>query len=480
MANQIKSIDVFVRVIGPPRMDFAIGKGQSLFPDWMRINLEVRLQLESDDGSTAYGCSGDWPSFGWLDKRPSVDPKQKFRELLELVLAARQAYISNSRFETAFDCWWRTQANFLRTDKARSAVPLCVAFSLALFERAIIDATCRIEGMSFHQCLRRNRLGFQPERIHAELTGFSWVDCFPKTPVDRVHIRHTVGPNDPLTADDVDEQNRLNDGEPFTLEDYIRQNGMSFFKIKICGEPENDLKRLNRIWEVTKGTNPSFTLDGNEAYDDVSRFRSLVEEFSRSNPEMFRRVLFIEQPMNRAMTLDPSSKQAVKEIARLKPLIIDEADGHLHAFLEAVEIGYQGVSHKNCKGLFKSLANYALCQSRNRDGASLFLSAEDLTSMPFVALHQDFAAISAMGLTNAERNGHHFFFGLAHLTDQEKQSVEKFHPTMYSRRGNNLFLNIEDGQVDISSLQTSGLGLAFEPEWNSMTRLEHWLDKFNH
>ena len=479
MAYHIQSIDVFVRNIGPPRMDFAIGRGQSLFPEWMRINLEVRLNLETDDGRTAFGCSADWPSFGWLDKRAGVDPKQKFRALLELVLAARQAYLSNSRFESVFDCWWKTQSEFLQTEMARTSVPLCSAFSLALFERAIIDAACRLEAVSFHQSLRRNLLGFQPERIHAELTGFPWVECLPETPLDRVHIRHTVGPSDPLSNNDVDEQSRLNDGEPFTLEEYIRQDGMSYFKIKICGDPESDLKRLDQIWQVTQGTNPTFTLDGNEAYDNIPKFRQLVESFASSNPEMFRRVLFIEQPMNRAMTHDPSLKTAMGEIARLKPLIIDEADGYLHAFFDAVEIGYQGVSHKNCKGLFKSFANFVLCKLRNRDGGSLFQSAEDLTSMPFVALHQDFAAISAMGLKNAERNGHHFFFGLAHLTALEKQSVERFHPGMYARRGDELFLNIEQGQVDISSLQSSGLGIAFEPDWNSMTKLENWLDKFN-
>ncbi len=460
-------------------MDFAIGKGQSLFPAWMRVNVEVRLLLASDDGRKAFGCSADWPSFGWLDKRPEVEPKQKLRELLELVMAARTAYLSNANFETAFGCWWKTQAEFLQQENVKTAVPLCSSFALALFERAVIDAVCRIEGLSFYGSLRQDRLGFRAELIHDELQGFSFVDCLPEKPLDRIKIRHTIGSNDPLTADDVDEVDELNDGEPFTLEEYLAQDGITCLKIKICGDRKRDLKRLDRIWSVVSHSKPTITLDGNEAYDDVTEFGELVEKLSRRSPKMFEQILFIEQPMSRAKTLDSILKPVVETIESLKPLIIDEADGYLHAFADAVKVGYHGVSHKNCKGIFKSLANYALCKFRSGDDGTLFLSAEDLTNMPIVALHQDFAVISALGLPHAERNGHHFFFGLAHLTDQEQRAATTHYPGLYKQRDGELFLKIENGQVDISSLQkTTGLGVASEPNWASMTKLEDWIAEF--
>ena len=43
------------------------------------------------------------------------------------------------------------------------------------------------------------------------------------------------------------------------------------------------------------------------------------------------------------------------------------------------------------------------------------LRAEDLTVMPVVSLHQDLTVVAAMGLSNVERNAHHFFAGIARL-----------------------------------------------------------------
>ena len=456
-------------------MDFTIGKGQSLFPEWMRTNVEVRVRLDSADGRTAFGCSADWPSFGWLDKRTEVQPRQKLKELLVLVGAARDAFIANAQFDTPFDCWWQTRTEFLQQDRVRSAVPLCSSFAMALIERALVDAWCRIEGVSFHAALSQNGLSFQPERIHPELKGFSLANGWPREPLGRVNIRHTIGLNDPLTQRDVSDENRLDDGQPHTLEDYVAQDGIQYFKIKVCGGGSQDLDRLQQIWRVIQSVNPRITLDGNEAWDDAAEFGDFVKTLAHELPEIFERILYIEQPLNRLRTLDTGTSSAIQAISLLKPLIIDEADGHLHAFAEATQIGYQGVSHKNCKGLFKSLANFALCKSRNRnDQKSLFLSAEDLTNMPMVALQQDFAVLAALGLRDAERNAHHFFPGLAHLSESEQRLAIEHHPDLYEEQNGERFMRIENGTVDITSLATSGLGVAVEPDWGSMASLDEW------
>lgn len=457
-------------------MDFTIGKGQSLFPEWMRVNVEVCLRLDSHDGRTAFGCSADWPSFGWLDKRTEVQPRQKLKELLVLVGAARDAFLANAQFDTPFDCWWQTRTEFIQQDHVRCAVPLCLSFAIALIERALVDAWCRIEGISFQAALRNNHLSFQPERIHPELKGFPIANCWPREPLGRVNIRHTIGLNDPLTEGDVSDENRLDDGQPHTLEDYVAQDGIQYFKIKVCGAGPQDLERLQQIWKVIQSANPKITLDGNEAWDDATEFGDFVETLARELPELFDRILYIEQPLNRIRTQDPGTSTAIQAISLLKPLIIDEADGHLHAFAEATKIGYQGVSHKNCKGLFKSLANFALCESRNRNKQqSLFLSAEDLTNMPMVALQQDFAVLSALGLQQAERNAHHFFHGLKHLSESEQRLAVKHHPDLYEERNGECFMRIENGRVDISSLVTNGLGVAVEPDWGSMSSLQQWV-----
>ena len=458
-------------------MDFAIGKGQSLFPEWMRINVEVRLILESNDGRQAVGCSADWPSFGWLDKRPEIGPKQKLEELLSMVLRAQDTFAQQDRFENPFDAWWTARSEFYGDTSVEQGVPLCSSFCIALFERALIDAYCRIERLTFFDALAQNRLGLRPDAIHAELKGFDITKHLPNKPLDSILIRHTVGPNDPIDNHDVPADQQLNDGLPQTLQEYASIDGICSFKVKICGNAESDQQRLQRIWHVVRDCNPIITLDGNEAYDNTAEFKNLVVSLINETPDLFESIRFIEQPLSRATTFDVP----IQTISASIPLIIDEADGHLHAFSDAIALGYQGVSHKNCKGIFKSLGNFALSCFRNQDDAHLFQSAEDLTSMPTVALHQDFVVIAALGLSDAERNAHHFFYGLSHLTDHEKTTLSDHYFGLYHRVDDQWFMKIDDGRVDISSLNSiHGLGVATEPDWSSMTPLRTWLADFQH
>ena len=111
--------------------------------------------------------------------------------------------------------------------------------------------------------------------------------------------------------------------------------------------------------------------------------------------------VFIEQPLDRAIALDPAATDGLRAISRLCPLVIDESDGELGAFPQAIALGYRGVSSKNCKGIVKAFLNRALVEGRNRgrpEAEWLFMSAEDLTNVPVVALQQDLATVRALGL----------------------------------------------------------------------------------
>jgi hypothetical protein len=403
-------------------------------------------------------------------------PQHKMVELLQLIQLARDTWMALPPQPTAFDAWWEFHQRFGRIETVRRAVPLCATFAAALVERALIDAVCRLNGLSFFQMLRSGRLGFQPARIHPQLPDDAAArGGLPDSPLEKIHVRHTVGLTDWIGDEELNDSNRIGDGLPQSLQQYVAAHGLRYFKIKICGKPQDDLARLERIWRVIRGGDPQITLDGNESFGDAAQLNDFIAEFRSSLPEMFRRVLFVEQPLGRGATLDTSGAEAIREIARDIPLIIDEADGDLHSFRDAAAIGYTGVSHKNCKGIFKSLANLAWCAHRNRQGAGLFLSAEDLTNLPIVALNQDLTVVAALGLAHAERNGHHYFAGLSHLTPAEQQSARRDYGGLYADAAGRIGLNIRDGAVDVSGLQCPGLGLARAPAWDSMTPLESWL-----
>lgn len=352
--------------------------------------------------------------------------------------------------------------------------PLSASYASALFERALIDAICRAEGKSFFRMVGEGRLGIDAA-IHPELKGVNLASTLPLRQRTRFYIRHTVGFSDPLT--DADLEKRIGDGEPESLEEYIRRDGLRFFKVKISGDPEADLSRLDRIWRVVSrhSEEPVVTLDGNEAYRDLAAFANFVKRMESELVGLFQHVLFIEQPLTRDLTHDVNTRDGILDLSSKKALVIDEADGELDSFRNALAIGYSGTSHKNCKGVFKSILNLALARKHEEDtGREAFLSGEDLSNMAIVPLHQDFDALSVLGLDHCERNGHHYAYGMSHLTPIEKDSLGRSHPDLYEKRGNQYFLRIVEGAVDCRSVFGAGFGGGTMPEWEALTRLDEW------
>ncbi len=470
----IEDCSILVRELPPDRMSFSIGAaGVRRRP---RAVWVVRLALRGPHGKRTWGAAADRPSFGWLDKRSSYGPEEKLARLQQLVLAARDICLAQAHFTDPYEFTEQCGHLIHARGQALQHEPLSSSFAAALFERAIIDAVCRLQNVSLHTALRQHQLGFEPSRLHPELAGINTARLFPAQPRTQFHIRHTVGLSDPLVAADLNSDNRSNDGEPVTLEDYIRRDGLRFFKVKISGNPDADLNRLTRLWNLLALIpDPVITLDGNESYTDLAAFSDFVQLFAARLQGLFQHTAFIEQPLPRTLTFNPDTAAVVKQIARQKPLLIDEADQEPHSFRQALQLGYAGVSHKNCKGLFKSLANYCLIKHlQNTKQQPVFQSGEDLSNMPLVALHQDFAALGCTDITHCERNGHHYTCGLSHLSTTEKQQTRQHHPDLYTERADELFLNIRNGQINCKSLQTPGLGLAFAPDWNAMTPISDW------
>ena len=478
----IESINVFVRELPPDRGSFVIGKQNKDAPPTPpkkrrpRGFLVVRLELADDKGNRSWGVSGDRPSFGWLGKRAVYSAEQKLERLLHLVESARAVYLKHSQFASPFQQSLINVAEVSKIGRDADHEDLSCSFAAALFERAMIDAVCRLQKLSLFEAVRKNRLGFDPKVAFRELQNFKLKHFLPQRPLTTFNIRHTVGLADPLTNADLPKSKRLNDGEPETLEEYVARDGLRFLKVKIAGDPDADIARLGQIWDVIARTNqPVITLDGNESYKDIDAFARFIETFEEKQLGLFQHTAFIEQPLTRALTHDPTTAKTVAAISEKKPLVIDEADGTLNSFRDAFQIGYSGTSHKNCKGFFKSLLNFCLTRHFGlNNGRAAFQTGEDLSNMPLVPLHQDFAALGVLGIDHCERNGHHYSFGLEHLSDAERQLTKRLHSDLYVERHGGLFLNIRNGQVRCDSLQKPGFGVAFEPDFNNLTPLKDW------
>jgi L-alanine-DL-glutamate epimerase-like enolase superfamily enzyme len=260
---------------------------------------------------------------------------------------------------------------------------------------------------------------------------------------------------------------------PESLEEAIAVYGHTFFKLKLGGRVDADLQRLIEIAAALDGTDAAYhvSLDGNEQYDDLDALLDLWRRMQAS-PRLQRllaSVLFIEQPINRKHALGID----VLALSRIKPVIIDESDAELGAFVTARALGYTGVSSKCCKGLYKSILNAARCRMWNAEAGAerYFTSGEDLTTQAGLAVQQDLALVSLLGLTHVERNGHHYVNGMAGLPQHEQDDFLAAHPDLYERSRGAVHLKIRDGRLAIGSLKCAGFASGAYPDWVALRPL---------
>src|SRR5512145_374477 len=393
--------------------------------------LHLAIEVEAADGRRVRGFAADNLVPKWFDKDPAKGARQNIDDLLTSVNAAEAAYTSAARVPHTFWRIWREA--YLEARQRGPALglnPLVSSFGPALFERALADAAGRLAGVGVVEMLRRNVLDLRPGEVHSELSNADLAAWAGHEPPATLAVRHTVGLVDPIVAADLGPE-RGDDGLPRTLEEYVTAHGLRYFKLKVMGEVDADLDRLERIAAVLDRLIPDqyrVTLDGNEQYKSIHQFERLVEAMQRA-PRLRRlrdAMLFIEQPLGRAVALDAAATEGLGALPGAVPLVIDESDGDLDAFKTAIALGYRGVSSKNCKGIVKAFLNRSLVERLNRQrapGVQLFMSAADLTNVPVVPVQQDLATVRALGIGHVERNGHHYVSGLAHCSSAEREAA---------------------------------------------------------
>lgn len=405
----------------------------------------ARARIRLEGGREAWGAAAELLAPKWFDKDPALSNEDNFEQLRRSLAQAREAYLAHE-----------PRTAWAHASPGRGLVE---NYGPALIDRALLDALCRALGVSFYRALQTNLVG---------AGGFEGMDlgAFFGTLKPRAAIaaRHTVGLVDPITA--AEQVQRVNDGLPETLEEVIARYRHRYFKLKVAGDARADLERLAAIAAVLERIDGAYhvSLDGNEQYEDM---QGVAELWARMHGDarlarLVRSVLFIEQPVKRQKAL------ASKVEGIDKRVIIDESDDALDAFPRARALGYRGVSSKTCKGIYKSLANRARCAAW---GEGYFMSGEDLTIQAGLALQQDLALASLLGLTHVERNGHHYVNGMADLPASEQQAFLAAHPDLYERSHGAVRLGIEEGMLAIGSLDCPGYASRALPDWNSMKEM---------
>jgi hypothetical protein len=287
-----------------------------------------------------------------------------------------------------------------------------------------------------------------------------------------------VGLRDALTDDQISAAERLDDGLPQSLRACIKRYGLTHFKIKLGGDVAGDLDRLRGIaWvlEESCGSPWACTLDANENYRQVGAFRELWQRVV-NDPTLtpfVSRVLFVEQPLHRDVALSEDVEHELRGWNDRPAMIIDESGGTLADLPRALECGYGGTSHKNCKGVMKGIGAACFLEWHRRNasagalpGRHWILSAEDLSNTGPVALVQDLAVVAALGIDHAERNGHHYFRGLSGWSRGVQSVVAQEHSDVYAQHADGIVaLAVAGGRMNVRTVNdTPSLGGAATAE----------------
>lgn len=431
------------------------------------------------DGTTRHGVASDTMLPRWFLKAASYP--DALDAMVAVVEQAREHVVALDPADSVFDAWWSLYRRQRAWGRTTQYPALLWNFGVSLVERALIDAACRHYGMTFAEAVRENQLGIELGRIYDRLAGQTPAALLPAESRRSLAVRHTVGHTDPLTDADLPAADRLNDGLPQTLQEYIRTDGVSHFKIKLVGDVSADIDRIREIAAVLEATCDSgyvHTFDANEQYPDIDDVRRLYERLrtEEATAAFADRLLAIEQPVPRESAFSADAHRALESWSNGPPVIIDESDGAVNSLARALECGYAGTSHKNCKGVFKGIANACLVEAHDRmaDDEQYLLTAEDLTNVGPVALLQDLAVVATLGMDHVERNGHHYVRGLEFLPAELQATVGRAHGDLYGERDGYHAVDIANGSVDIGSVVDAPFGVGFELDETRFSPLTTW------
>ncbi|MEO2019508.1 MAG: enolase C-terminal domain-like protein [Fuerstiella sp.] len=270
-----------------------------------------------------------------------------------------------------------------------------------------------------------------------------------REPVPSLPLYHLVGALDPLTEADVTD--RPDDGLPMTLGEWIAADGLTHLKIKLAGDNLDwDVDRVLAVEKIAAEAQSLrgcaawfYSCDFNEKCESAEYVIEFLNRVKQGVPAAYDRIQYIEQPTSR--DLEAASAAKMHEVAKLKPVVIDEALVDYESLLKCRELGYSGVALKACKGQTESLLAAAAAQK-----FGMFLCVQDLTCPGASFLHSCSLAARIPGIAAIEGNARQY-------CPRPNNKWAKRYPALFS---------ITEGSVGTGKLSEHGLGF-HSSEWTS-------------
>src|SRR5215475_8308536 len=121
----------------------------------------VRARIRLDDGREGWGAGAELLAPKWFDKNLALSNEDNFDQLRLALALARDAYLDGGA-RSAFGHFAAHYREVIDAGARHDLNPLVACFGSAQLDRAILDALCRLQRMSFYEAIQGNFVGIAP------------------------------------------------------------------------------------------------------------------------------------------------------------------------------------------------------------------------------------------------------------------------------------------------------------------------------
>jgi len=313
--------------------------------------------------------------------------------------------------------------------------------SISPFDAAIHDAFGKLVGRSAYDCCGPDLAPDLSAFLGAPFRGRFASHYLRRRYMGRVPIWHLVGGLDKLRETEVGPGDPR-DGLPVSLEKWIERDGVYCIKVKLSGhDVDADVARMRDVHAVVarslerQGRRRFFlSADSNEQTESAAACVAFLEKLRRDCPAAFDALLYLEQPTSRDLR---ARREDMRPVARLKPVLVDEAVADVGDLDVAYDLGWSGAALKTCKGHTSALLTIAKTAA-----AGKMYTVQDLTNPAYAYVHSVGLAARSRPLKGVEANARQF------IPAANAELAARF-PKLFALRG---------GEVETSEIGPQGLG----------------------
>lgn len=252
-------------------------------------------------------------------------------------------------------------------------------------------------------------------------------------------IFHLIGGLDKLTESEITE--KINDGLPVSLDQWIKRDGLYCFKIKLSGKDIKwDIQRTADCVKVIKNVLNSLgksefyiTTDSNELNDSPETVIEYLTKLNEISNEAYNALIYIEQPTERNIL---KHKFDMTKVSSLKPVLADEGLTGTDMVDAVKKLGWSGIALKTCKCHTADLFYYAKAVEYG-----MRCSVQDLTNVGYGLIHSAGLAARINTVKGFEYNSRQYIINSFDKLKKDYSSL----------------FNVKDGMVYTNDFKRTGL-----------------------